>query len=152
MKLFIDGDGSPVKNEAMEIASAYGIETVLVTSIDHYSDKETPENVRIVYVDKGFDSADFKIMSMIKRGDVLVTQDYGLASLALAKGARVLHHYGFEYTNQNIDNLLANRYMGQMERKSGGRTKGPKSYTAADRDHFEVKLNEMLSKGDSQTV
>ncbi|MGX7150682.1 YaiI/YqxD family protein [Enterococcus ureasiticus] len=140
MRIFIDGDGSPVKDTAIEVALAYSIEVVIVTSIDHYSLKEYPKNVSFVYVDKGADAADYKIVQLIKTDDVLVTQDYGLASLVLPKGVRVLHQLGYEYTGENMDGLLEQRYFSAKVRKSGGRTKGPKAFTQADREKFKENL------------
>lgn len=144
MKIFIDGDGSPVKDTAIEVALVYSIEVVIVTSIDHYSLKEYPKNVSFVYVDKGADAADYKIVQLIKSDDILVTQDYGLASLVLPKRVRVLHQLGYEYTGENMDGLLEQRYFSAKVRKSGGRTKGPKTFTQADRDNFKEKLVELL--------
>lgn len=140
MRIFIDGDGSPVKDTAIESALAHSIDVVIVTSIDHYSLKEYPKNVSFVYVDKGADAADYKIVQLIKTDDILVTQDYGLASLVLPKGVRVLHQLGYEYTGENMDGLLEQRYFSAKVRKSGGRTKGPKAFTQADREKFKEKL------------
>ncbi|WP_430597619.1 YaiI/YqxD family protein [Enterococcus sp. AZ177] len=145
MKIFIDGDGSPVKETTIEVALAYSIDVVIVTSIDHYSLKEYPQNVSFVYVDKGADAADYKIVQLIKMGDVLVTQDYGLASLVLPKGARVMHQLGYEYTGENMDGLLEQRYFSAKVRKSGGRTKGPKAFTQADREKFKANLVELIN-------
>jgi uncharacterized protein YaiI (UPF0178 family) len=144
MKIFIDGDGSPVKDTTITVASDYGIAVVIVTSIDHYSLKEYPGHVSFVYVDKGADAADYKIVQLIKKGDLLVTQDYGLASLVLPKGARVLHQRGSEYTAKTIDGLLEQRYFSAKIRKSGGHTKGPKPFTQADRQAFKQKLVALL--------
>ncbi|MGX7202886.1 hypothetical protein BCR22_11130 [Enterococcus plantarum] len=145
MKIFIDGDGSPVKETTIEVALAYSIDVVIVTSIDHYSLKEYPQNVSFVYVDKGADAADYKIVQLIKTGDVLVTQDYGLASLVLPKGARVMHQLGYEYTGENMDGLLEQRYFSAKVRKSGSRTKGPKAFTQADREKFKANLVELIN-------
>ena len=85
MKIFVDGDGSPVKETVIEVAVEKALDVVIVTSVDHYSLKDYPENVSFVYVDKGADASDFKIVQEIKKGDILITQDYGLASLVLPK-------------------------------------------------------------------
>jgi len=143
MKIFIDGDGSPTKKETMQVANHYGIPVVLVTSIDHYSNKDTPDFVETVYVDQGADAADFKIMSLLSPGDTLVTQDYGLASLAMAK-ATVIHQSGMVYTEWNIDRLLAQRYEGQQMRKHKIHTKGPKPFTDEDRKHFVIALTKLI--------
>jgi uncharacterized protein YaiI (UPF0178 family) len=146
MRIFIDGDGSPVKKDTIAIAGEFGLEVTIVTSVDHYSLTELPDYVKMVYVDKGADSADFRIVALISTGDILVTQDYGLASLVLPKGAIVIHQTGFIYDNSNMNNLLESRYMGQMIRKSGKRTKGPKKFTEQNHLDFQNKLREILTK------
>lgn len=75
MKIFIDGDGSPTKQETIQLAKKYDFPVVLVTSIDHFSKKPVADHVETVYVERGADSADFKILSMISAGDIVVTQD-----------------------------------------------------------------------------
>ena len=72
----------------------------------------------------------------LAKEDLIVTQDYGLASLALAKGCIVLHHKGYKYTNDNIEQLLQTRYLSAMVRKSGKRTK--------DRNHLQQKIKRNL--------
>lgn len=151
MKLVIDGDGSPVKDTTIEVALEQALDVLIVTSIDHYSLKEYPENVSFVYVDKGADAADYKIVQLIKTGDILVTQDYGLASLVLPKGVRVLHQLGYEYTKDNIDGLLEQRYFSAKVRKSGGHTKGPKAFTKADREMFKAKLIDLIQSMRSES-
>lgn len=146
MRIFIDGDGSPVKDTTIEVALNYSIDVVIVTSIDHYSLKEYPKNVSFVYVDKGADAADYKIVQLIQPDDILVTQDYGLASLVLPKGVRVLHQLGYEYTVENMDGLLEQRYFSAKVRKSGGRTKGPKAFTQTDREKFRENLVLLIEK------
>lgn len=144
MKILIDADASPVKQEVISLADAYGLEVVLVSSIAHYSNEAHPDFVQIVYVEKGADQADFKIVQLAKKGDIIITQDYGLASLLLPKGCHVMHHKGRLYTSDNIDQLLHNRHFSAMQRKSGQRTKGPKPFTQEDRQSFKTFLNKFL--------
>src|SRR5690625_4478441 len=132
MKIYIDADACPVKDRAIAIAKEADIPVVLVTSFSHFSHATDPEHVKTIYVDDGADAADFKIMQLASKGDIVITHDYGLASLCLGKGCMVVHHKGFEYTSKNIDHLLHTRYTRAMARKSGQRTKGPKSYTTED--------------------
>ncbi|MDV2579224.1 YaiI/YqxD family protein [Enterococcus faecalis] len=146
MKIFVDGDGSPVKETVIEVAVEKALDVVIVTSVDHYSLKDHPENVSFVYVDKGADAADFKIVQLIKKGDLLITQDYGLASLVLPKGVLVLHQLGYQYTKENIDGLLEQRYFSGQIRRKGGRTKGPKPFTDQDRTTFKQALIELVKR------
>ncbi len=140
MNIYIDGDACPVKAVVIEEALEKNVKVVIVTSVSHFSQKEVPENVTFIYVDDGRDAADFRIMQYLQKEDILVTQDYGLASLALGKAAIVLHHQGFQYKEETMDQLLQSRYVSAMARKSGQRTKGPKPYTEADRQKFRMLL------------
>lgn len=80
MRLVVDGDGAPVKNEVIELGGEFSVPVVIVTSVDHYTTKEYPSFVSFIYVDKGADRADYRIVKEILPGDLVVTQDYGLAS------------------------------------------------------------------------
>ena len=146
MKILIDGDACPVKDIVIEEAVRRKIPVTIVTSFSHYSNAEQPPGVKTVYVDSGADAADFRIIQLAVKGDLLVTQDYGLASLALPKGLTVLHHKGFQYDNDNIGQLLESRYLSAMIRKSGKRTKGPKPFTTEDRHKFRHLLVNILKK------
>lgn len=144
MQIYIDADASPVKEIVIEEAVPRSLPVTLVTSISHFSTVQHPENVHTIYVDNGAEAADYRIMQLIHKGDLLITQDYGLASLCLGKGCIVLHHTGFRYTAENIDQLLQTRYLSAMARKSGKRTKGPKAFTSEDRETFRTSLVEVL--------
>jgi uncharacterized protein len=146
MKIYVDADACPVKNIIIEEGVRLGIPVTLVTSISHYSNADQPIGVETIYVDTGAEAADYRIMKLSKKGDIIVTQDYGLASLGLAKGCIVLHHKGFTYTNDNIDQLLQTRYLSAMARKSGKRTKGPKPFTDEDRNQFRNLFLETISR------
>lgn len=143
MRIFIDGDGSPTKKETVKLAEKYHLPITLVTSTDHFSNKVLADHVETVYVDPGADAADYKIISLIKKDDILITQDYGLASLALQK-ATVIHQSGMVYTEWNIDRLLSQRYEGQQLRKHKIRTKGPKPFTQEDRERFVAALEKII--------
>lgn len=145
MKIYIDADACPVKDIIISEGTAKHIPIILVTSISHFSTVEQPEGVETIYVDNSAEAADYRIMRLIKKNDLLITQDYGLASLTLAKGAIVIHHNGYEYTTDNIEQLLQSRYLSAMVRKSGKRTKGPKPFTEENRSTFRQLLNKILS-------
>ncbi|WP_040205856.1 YaiI/YqxD family protein [Neobacillus jeddahensis] len=145
MKIYVDADACPVKDIVIAEGRGAGLSVILVTSFSHFSTAEQPAGVEIIYVDAGADAADYRIMKLADSGDLIVTQDYGLASLGLAKGCIVLHHKGFRYTNENIDQLLQTRYLSAMARKSGKRTKGPKPFTAEDREQFRALFKQAIS-------
>lgn len=144
MKILIDADASPVKDIVIEEVKGRNITVVLVSSIAHFSLQEYPEYVETIYVEQGADSADFKIVQLAKNGDIVITQDYGLASLLLPKGCLVLHHKGFQYSSDNIDQLLQTRHLSALARKSGQRTKGPKAFTQEDRAKFRTLFRKTL--------
>ena len=146
MKIIVDADACPVKKEIINIAKEYDLKVLLVMSIAHYSDEQLPSHVEKIYVEKGADRADFKIVQVAKEKDIVITQDYGLASLLLPKGSFVIHHLGYEYNHNNIQGLLDQRYLSAMERNAGKKTKGPKKFTKEKRTDFECFFKKFIEK------
>jgi len=145
LKIYVDADACPVKDIIIEEAENQQIPVILVSSYSHFSPDNQPAGVESIYVDDGADSADYRIMQLAEKEDLIVTQDYGLASLGLAKGCTVLHHKGFSYTNKNINSMLQTRYFNAKARKSGKRTKGPKPFTEEDRTKFRTLLKSVIN-------
>ncbi|WP_297075657.1 YaiI/YqxD family protein [uncultured Enterococcus sp.] len=146
MRLVIDGDGSPVKEEVIQVAKQFNLPVLIVTSIAHFTTKEYPDFVTLVYVEKGHDRADYEIVKLVKASDWVITQDYGLASLLLPKGVRVFHQSGVEYQKETIDLLLLRRFEHAELRKQKKRVKGPKPFTHEDRKHFLQVLTQELTQ------
>lgn len=144
MHIYIDADACPVVPAIIKITQMNERTMTLVKSYAHYSHDILPEHVNIVYVDSGVDQADFRIVQLTKKGDLVVTQDYGLASLLLKKGCFVVHHNGMQYTEKNIDRLLDQRHFSALARKSGVRTKGPKKFTHEQQDKFIQTFERMI--------
>ncbi len=94
MKVYVDADACPVKDIIIEEAQKTDVPVVLVKSFSHFSLEPDPPGVETVHVDTGADAADYRIMKLAGKGDLIVTQDYGLAALGLGKGCKVLHHKG----------------------------------------------------------
>ncbi|HLR79460.1 MAG TPA: YaiI/YqxD family protein [Bacillota bacterium] len=140
MKIFVDADASPVQDIVISIAREAHIPVILVKSFNHFSHNNDINGVQTIYVDPDPDAADYKIIQLAEQGDIIITQDYGLASLGLAKGCEVLHHKGFRYTNKNINRLLHMRHISAKARRSGKQTKGPKPFTDQDREAFQQLL------------
>ena len=141
MKLLIDAEACPVTDIALSICQAPNLDCLIVCDTAHEIRRAGAETL---VIDKGSDSADFALVNRVIPGDIVITQDYGLASMCLAKGARVLHQDGWEYTVYNIDALLLQRHEARKFRTSGGRTKGPKKRTAAQDQAFSAAFQKLL--------
>ena len=141
VQIIVDADACPVRKIIVNVAKKYHIVVVMISDTAHYL---RDGYSRIVTVDKGADSVDFALMGTLKAGDVVVTQDYGLAAMALGKGAKVINQNGMVYTNGNIDWLLMERHEAGKVRRSGGRTKGASKRNAEDDERFEAALIGLL--------
>ena len=143
-RILVDADACPVKEIILRLARRRNIPVTMVIDTSH---ELNDGYSMVVTVDKGSDSADYAITNMTTCHDIIVTQDYGLAAMILAKGASALDQNGMIYTSENIDSLLERRYIGQKIRRGGGRTKGPKKRTREDDGRFEAALAGMLDCG-----
>lgn len=114
MKIYIDADGCPVVEETIAIAKEYNIEVVVVKNYAHVINDDY---ATIVSVDISRDSADFYIVNAADKGDIVITQDYGLAAMCLSKEAIAINQNGQLYTEDNIDGLLNRRHLNQELRK-----------------------------------
>lgn len=151
MKIFVDADGCPVVRLTVKIAKRYGIQCSLICDTAHFFDVDGAVTIT---VDKGADSADFRLANLIGKGDIAVTQDYGLAALCLSRGAAALNQNGMEYNDSNIASLLESRAAAKKIRRAGGRLKGPSKRTPRDDADFERKLTQMIESmtGNDETV
>ncbi len=147
MKIFIDADGCPVVNLTVCTARRYGIDCYIICDTAHTFDID---GAKTVVVEKGADSADFKLVSMIEKNDIAVTQDYGLAAMCLARGAKAINQNGLIYNEKNIDELLFSRYVSKKIRLSGGRIKGPSKRTDSQNKQFLQQLEKLINY-DSQS-
>ncbi|MCH4890616.1 YaiI/YqxD family protein [Acidaminobacter sp. JC074] len=143
MTLIIDADGCPVRNQAVKMARKFHIKATIVCDINHMIRDNYAE---VITVDKGFDSVDFKIVGIMKAGDLVITQDYGLASLVLSKGGYAMDQNGMVYDNDNIEMLLLRRHVSKNIRRSGGKVKGPSKRKREDNLAFEEQLESFLKE------
>ena len=141
MQLWIDADACPVVNLAIRVAARHGVEVTLVCDDAHHMQRE---GARTITVSRGADSADLMLVNLVHKGDCVVTQDYGLAALCLARGARPMDQNGRIYDENNIDSLLGMRHISQKVRRAGGRMKGPPKRTKEQDDWFEHALESVL--------
>ena len=126
MTILIDADGCPVVDLTLQIAKQFGVPVIILCDTSHQIERE---GAQTLVFDKGADSVDFALVNRVKPGDVVVTQDYGLASMCLAKCARVLNQNGLECTADNIDALMLRRY---ENKKTPPCRKAPKGEPKAD--------------------
>lgn len=135
MRIIIDADACPVVNIAVAEAKKRNIPVLLICDTSHAF---SSEYAQIIIVDKGSDSADIALVNRCREGDVVITQDYGVASMALARKSRCINQNGLYYTEENIDSLMAMRHMASVERRKSSKhhLKGPKKRTAEDDERF----------------
>lgn len=147
LQLLIDADACPVIDLALLVSSQYEIKPILFCDTSHRIERE---NAITIMVPKGPDSADFKLVNAVTKFDIVITQDYGLAAMCLAKGAFVVDQNGREMTTDNIDQLLAFRYESAKYRRAGGRTKGPKKRTEENNLSFKSKFQQICERAIQQ--
>lgn len=143
MKILIDADGCPVVDIAVKIAKENNIECIILCDTSHVFEIE---NVEVITVPRGADSVDFKIVNMIDGNDIIITQDYGLAAMCLAKKGIPINQDGMEYNEKNIDSLLFSRYIAKEVRMAGGRLKGMKKRTKEQDTTFKEVLEKIIKK------
>lgn len=139
-KICIDADGCPVVREAIQIAKEFQLEVIIFCDTSH---RIEIEGIKTVMVSKGADAVDFVLVNQIQKGDISITQDYGLAAMVLARDGYVMNQNGLQYTSQNIDQLLYSRHINQKIRQAGGRTKGPKKRSKEENEKFIRNFREL---------
>jgi uncharacterized protein YaiI (UPF0178 family) len=145
--VFVDADACPVTREAISISRAHGASVVLVAnSNQNLARYASRKGVEAIEVSSGRDAADFAIIERLSPGDVVVTQDIGLAAMVLGRGAHALSPRGRTYSSATIDMELAVRHAEQVHRRSGGRTGGPSKFEDEDREHFVEVLERTLAQ------
>ena len=146
MKIIVDADACPVIGIVEAEAWQNKIPVTLVCDTAHLFHSDYSQ---VVTVEKGADSADFKIVTMAEKGDIVVTQDYGVASMCLGKGVFPIHQSGKWYTAENIDQMMFERHIAKEVRRKTRKNhlKGPKKRTQEDDDRFRASLKRLIVKG-----
>lgn len=143
IKVLIDADGCPVVSKAVDICRGFAIPCLILCDTAH---QFTSEYAQVLIFDKGNDSVDYALVARVQPGDVVITQDYGLASMCLARQARVLHQDGWEYHIDNIDALLLQRHESRKHRAAGGRIQGQRKRTTEQNQAFSEALRRLLQQ------
>ncbi|MBD7985536.1 YaiI/YqxD family protein [Sporosarcina sp. Sa2YVA2] len=142
VKIFVDADGCPVVNETIKIAKQFKLTCTLICDTAHEMHREGADTI---IVSKGADAVDFVLVNKVEKDDIVVTQDYGLAAMVLAKQGHPIDQNGRRYTNDNIDQLLYARHTAQKVRMAGGRLKGPKKRSKENNELFILKLRDLCN-------
>ena len=142
IKLYVDADACPVKNEVFRVARRYRLKVYLVSN----SSMRIPpdEFIELIIVHEGFDAADDWITKHITDTDIAVTADIPLAARCLKKGARVLDPKGRVYSEDSIGDALATREFTAFLRDMGTITGGPPPFEPRDRSRFLQRLDEII--------
>ncbi|NMA69596.1 MAG: DUF188 domain-containing protein [Desulfitobacterium sp.] len=143
MKIIIDADACPkvVLQICLIYGPSYGVPVWTVASFNHQIISDNH-----IIVGNGPQEADLKIVNLSERGDLVVTQDIGLAAMVLGKGAKAISPMGREYLPEVMNILLEERELKAKYRRAGGRTKGPSKRTREDDENFERELIRVLNK------
>lgn len=143
--VLVDADACPVVQEATRLARERGLPITLLCDEHHalFSDY-----AQVRCISSGADAVDIALMNLCRRGDVVVTQDYGVAAMALGRGALAIHHTGRRYTDDNIDRMLMERHLAKKARRASSKhhMKGPSRYTDEDRACFCAAFAALLDE------
>ena len=143
MNVLIDADACPVVDIAVSLCKQFQIPCYLLCDTAHQMHRNGAETL---VFDKGADSVDFALVNRVTPGDIVITQDYGLASMCLAKQAKILHQDGWQYNEYNIVGLMEQRHLNKKHRMAGGRIKGPAKRTKEQDKAFESSLRTLLQQ------
>lgn len=147
MQIFVDADACPVVRIIEDIAVKHKIPVTLLCDTNHVLSSDYSE---VKIIGAGADAVDFALISLLKKnaGDIVVTQDYGVAAMALGKGAYPIHQSGKWYTNENIDQMLMERHLAKKARRAKNKNhlKGPKKRTEEDDLRFAESFEKLIRK------
>ena len=145
MNILVDADACPVKDLVEQVAKKNGLRCVLLCDTNHVMRSDYSE---VKMIEPGRDAVDFALLSVCAKGDVVVTQDYGVAAMILGKGAYGIHPSGRWYTHQNIDQLLMERHLAKKARRGKSRhhVKGPSKRTEENDRHFLEAFEKLVKR------
>ena len=143
--ILVDADACPVVRQVEEIASRHALPVMLLCDEHHIMRSDYSQ---VHYVSSGADAVDIALMNLCRRSDIVITQDYGVAAMALGKGAYAIHHTGKRYTNENIDLLLMERHLAKKARRASSKhhLHGPAKFTEADRQKFSAAFEMLITE------
>ncbi|WP_461812449.1 YaiI/YqxD family protein [Faecalimonas sp.] len=145
MRIYVDADACPVVSIVERLARRYEVPCILLCDTNHVLTSDYSE---VKIIGAGADAVDFALVNLCQKGDVVVTQDYGVAAMALGKGAYCIHQSGRWYTNNNIEELLMQRHITKKARRSSRKNhlKGPVKRTEKDDIYFAESFDKIIRK------
>ena len=145
MHIYVDADACPVTDIVERIAQKFKLPVTLLCDTNHVLQSDYSE---VIVVGAGADAVDYKLIGLCHKGDIVVSQDYGVAAMALGKGAYGIHPSGKWYTDENIDQMLMERHLNKKARRSSKRNhiKGPRKRTAEDDERFAESFEKLVIK------
>lgn len=151
MQIYVDADACPVVGIVEKTARKYQIPVTFLCDTNHVLTSGYSE---VVVVGAGADAVDYKLISLCCKGDIVVTQDYGVAAMALGKGAYAIHQSGKWYTDENIDQMLMERHLNKKARRASHKNhlKGPKKRTEEDDERFAQSFEQLIKSALKETV
>ncbi|MGE5455547.1 MAG: DUF188 domain-containing protein [Ignavibacteriales bacterium] len=142
MRIIIDADACPSISRIEDIALYHNIECLIFCDYNH---RISSNYSTINIIDSGYQSVDMAIINEAKINDIVITQDYGLATLVLGKGGLAINPSGMIYDNSNIDYLMNIRHVKAKIRKHS-HLKGPKKRTKQDEDKLIKNIIYLITK------
>lgn len=143
MKILVDADACPGRDMIEKAAKVYNIKVIMICDLNHSLHSDYSE---VVYVDSGFQSVDMHLINICEKQDIVVTQDFGVAAMALGKKAFAIGPKGYIYDEENIDRLLFERHLSQKVRRGGGRTSTIKKRSSEDDERLYRNLIFLIEK------
>lgn len=140
MKILVDADACPVKNIIEKVAKEFNIEVIMFIDTSHILHSDYS---KVITVSKGADAVDLALINQTSQGDVVVTGDYGVASMVIAKKAYPINQNGKVYTEDNIDLLMFERHISRKQRNAGYRTNRIKKRTKLEDENFENSFRKL---------
>ena len=143
MRIYVDADACPVILIVEQVAEKNNIAVTLLCDTNHVLDSDYSE---VKVIGAGADAVDFVLINLCRKNDIVVTQDYGVAAMALGKGAYAIHQSGKWYTDENIDQMLMERHLSKKARRASGKNhlKGPKKRTEEDDVRFKRSFEKLV--------
>ncbi len=143
MRIYVDADACPVIPIVEQVAEKNNIAVTLLCDTNHVLDSDY---IEVKIIGAGADAVDFALINLCGKNDIVVTQDYGVAAMALGKGAYAIHQSGKWYTDENIDQMLMERHLSKKARRASGKNhlKGPKKRTEEDDVRFKRSFEKLV--------